>query len=89
MDRALCPDGMTDETTRLGLYNNMIDIAALPGRSKRSEGAASTGMHLLAQILNSEQGAARHRTNVGWRHENKDTLSKIKSRTELEVVLRS
>jgi hypothetical protein len=75
MNRALCPDGMTSED-RTGLYNNIIDIAALPGRSKKSEGAA--------QLLSSEQGVAKHRTNIGWWNASKDTLSKIKSRKDLE-----
>jgi hypothetical protein len=77
---------MTDED-RSGLYNNMIDIAALPGRSKQSEGAASTDMALLAQLLSSEQGVAKHRTNIAWRNASKDTLSKINSRKDLEQII--
>jgi hypothetical protein len=88
MNRALWPDGMTNED-RSGLYNNMIDIAALPGRSKKSEGAASTDIALLAQLLSSEQGVAKHRTNIAWRNASKDTLSKIKSRKTSNRSLRS
>jgi hypothetical protein len=45
-------------------------------------------MALLAQLLGSEQGVARHRTNIGWRNESKDTLSKIKSRKDLERIIK-
>jgi hypothetical protein len=83
----LCPDGMSDED-QSGLYNNMMDIAALPGMSKNSDGAASTDMALLAQLLGSEQGVARHRMNIGRRNESKDTLNKIKSRKDLERIIK-
>jgi hypothetical protein len=83
MDRALCPDGMTNES-RSGLYNNMIDITALPGRSKHSDSAVSTDIAMLAQLLGSEQGVTKHRENMGWRQENKDTLGKIRNRADLE-----
>jgi hypothetical protein len=53
MDRALCPDGTTNES-RNGLYNNRI--TELPGRKKDSDSAASTGIAMLAQLWGSEQG---------------------------------
>jgi hypothetical protein len=87
MHRALCPDGMTKED-RSSLYNNMLDIAALPGMSKQSEGMASTDIAALAQMLGSEQGVASHRTNIGWRNASKDTLRKIKNRVDLERVVK-
>jgi hypothetical protein len=49
MDRALCPDGMTNED-RSRLYNNMINITASPGKSKHSDSAASTYIAMLAQL---------------------------------------
>jgi hypothetical protein len=54
MNQALCPDGMSDDDQG-GLYNNMMDIAALPGMSKKSDGAASTDMALLTQMLGSSR----------------------------------
>jgi hypothetical protein len=50
MNRALDPDGMTNES-RGGLYNNMIDITALPGRLKHRSTAI----------------ARRRRTLLCWR----------------------
>jgi hypothetical protein len=87
MNQALCPDGMSYDDQG-GLYNNMMDIAASPGMFKKSDGAASTDMALLAQLLGSEQGVARQRMNIGWRNESTDTLSKIKNRQDLERVIK-
>jgi hypothetical protein len=61
----------------------MIDLTAIPGRSKHSERAASTDIAMLVQLLGSEQGVTKYRENMGWRKESKDSLGKIRNRADL------
>jgi len=94
MDEALCPPGLAFED-RECLFEQMIDVGALPGTYRRgdSEGDAgvSADMQMFATVaMRSWGGKGRgngNASNLTWASASKNALDKVKGLEDIEKML--
>jgi len=94
MDEALCPPGLAYED-RECLFEQMIDVGALPGTYRRgdSEGDAgvSADMQMFATVaMRSWGGKGRgngNASNLTWASSTKNALDKVKGLDDIEKML--
>ena len=94
MDMALCPPGLVEED-RDKLFEQCIDVAALPGTYKTRQSGVdpvmSVDMEVFAQVAMRSQGGRGYRgntANLTWQSSSKTAMLKIKTRQDIETLIR-
>jgi len=94
MDEALCPPGLAYED-RECLFEQMIDVGALPGTYRRGDSDGDSGvsadMQMFATVaMRSWGGKGRgngNASNLTWASASKNALDKIKGLEDIERVI--
>jgi len=96
LDESLCPPDLSHQDRDL-LFEQVIDVAALPGTYRKGDSEGDTGvsadMEMFAQVAMRSWGGGRgggssNASNLTWASPSKNALDKVKTLDDVESYIR-